>query len=120
MNNSDIEKEARKYDLPSLVLLQEKRKQNVALFEQSIKNERLALQQEELVELNLQNKLIQHNSRQVKLPDAEREFILQDLPKIASTRTKRNETIQLLKAAIMGEYDLMDNEEKMIHFLQRK
>ena len=109
----EFEKEAHKYNLLSLRNLQEKRKQNVTLFEQSIKNERGASQQEEVVQTQLENKL------QGKLSDTEREWILSDLPKLKSTRASREQTIALLKAAIMQEYDQIDIEEKMIHYLEK-
>lgn len=116
----DLEKEALKYDLLSLKKLQEKRKENVVLFENSIKNERAALQQEESAQSNLENKLNNHDSGLSKLSDADREWILTDLPKLKSTKEKRNNTIMLLKAAIIEEYNIMDHEDKMIFFLEKK
>lgn len=116
----DLEKEALKYDLLSLKKLQEKRKENIILFENSIKNERAALQQEESAQSNLENKLNNHDSGLSKLSDSDKEWILTDLPKLKSTKEKRNNTIMLLKTAIIEEYNIMDHEDKMIFFLEKK
>lgn len=116
----DFEKEALKYDIFSLINLQNKRKENIAIFEISIKNERAASQQEEASQFFLENKLKLHDSGSVKLSDTEKEWILSDLPKFKTTFEKRNQTIMLLKAAILEEYEMMDNEEKMIRFLERR
>lgn len=97
------------YDHDALVLLQEKRRANVALFEQSIKNERAAIQQDETIRASLEGRLQQEG-----LSDGERAWILSDLPKLLSTRENRERTIALLKTAILTEYDSMDSEEKMI------
>ncbi len=109
-----LEKEALMYNLSSLVNLQKKRNENILLFEASIKNERAAIQQEETVEAALESKLFNN-----KLSEADREWIMSDLPKLKSTKIKRNETIALLKAAILEEQDSMDKEENMIHFLEK-
>jgi len=116
----NLEQEAKKYDLPSLVNLQDKRKENINIFEQSIKNERAASQQEEFMQSTLENKIRNHDLNIAKLSDTEREWILSDLPKIKSTRENRDKTITLLKAAILEEYDKMDYESSMIMFLQSK
>jgi len=116
---NDIEKEALKYDLVSLIGLQERRKQNVLIFEQSIKNERAACQQEETAQSFLEQKLRQHDLNLNKLTDTDKELILSDLPKLKSTYEKRNQTIMLLKTAILEEYEAMDHEEKMIRFLEK-
>ena len=116
----NLEQEAKKYDLPSLVNLQDKRKENINIFEQSIKNERAASQQEEFMQSTLENKIRNHDLNIAKLSDTEREWILSDLPKIKSTRENRDKTITLLKTAILEEYDKMDYESRMIMFLQSK
>jgi hypothetical protein len=116
----NLEQEAKKYDLPSLVNLQDKRKENINIFEQSIKNERAASQQEEFMQSTLENKIRNHDLNIAKLSDTEREWILSDLPKIKSTRENRDKTITLLKTAILEEYDKMDHESRMIMFLQSK
>jgi len=113
-----FEKESLKYDLPSLKALQQKRNQNITLFEQSIKNERTASQQEEIVEATLENKIKMHNLGVVKLSDTDYHLVLLDLPKIKSTRERRNQTIILLKTAIIEEQNSMDYEERMIEFLE--
>lgn len=117
MNN--LEKEAIRYNLDALKKLQDKRKENVTLFEQSIKNERAAMQQEEVAQANLEGKLRHHDLGLIKLTNTEKEWILSDLPKFKSTNEKRNQTISLLKTAILEEYEKMDYEEKMIHFLEK-
>lgn len=116
----NLEQEASKYDLLSLINLQNKRQENINIFEQSIKNERGASQQEEVIQSTLEQKIRNHDLNIVKLSDTEREWILSDLPKIKSTRENRNTTITLLKAAILEEYDKMDYESRMIMFLQSK
>lgn len=113
-----IEKESLKYDLPSLILLQEKRKENIILFEQSIKKEREAFSQEEIVEATLESKIKLHNLGFNKLDDTEYHWILSDLPKLKLTRERRNQTIMLLKSAIIDEQTSMDHEERMIAFLE--
>lgn len=115
----DIAKEAKKYDLSALIKLQDKRRENIVLFENSIKNERAALMQEEAAQSNLENKLLNHDIGLVKLSDSEKEWILTDLPKLKTTKEKRNETIMLLKTAIIEEYNIMDYEDKMIFFLEK-
>lgn len=117
---NDLEQEALKYDLSSLISLQDKRKENISIFERSIKNEREASQQEELIQSTLEQKIRNHDLNIVKLSDTEREWILSDLPKIISTRENRNKTIGLLKSAILEEYEKMDHESRMIMFLQSK
>lgn len=116
----NLEQEAKKYDLSSLINLQNKRKENIDIFEQSIKNERAASQQEEFMQSTLENKIRNHDLNIAKLSDTEREWILSDLPKIKSTRESRNATITLLKKAILEEYDKMDHESSMIMFLKSK
>jgi len=116
----NLEQEAKKYDLSSLINLQNKRKENIDIFEQSIKNERVASQQEEFMQSTLENKIRNHDLNIAKLSDTEREWILSDLPKIKSTRESRNATITLLKKAILEEYDKMDHESSMIMFLKSK
>lgn len=96
------------YDLDSLVRLQEKRRENVALFEQAIKNERAANQQDEVIVATLSRKL-RH-----EITETEREAILSDLPKLESTRINREKTIALLQKAISSEYDSMNAEDRMI------
>lgn len=113
-----LEREALKYDLDSLIKLQDKRKNNIILFEQSIKQEREASSQEENVQINLESKINLHNSNKIKLDQTEYQWILLDLPKIKSTREKRNQTIMLLKNAIIEEQTSMDREERMIIFLE--
>jgi hypothetical protein len=115
-----LNKEALKYDLNSLIKLQEKRRENISLFEQSIKGERSASQQEEVAQASLEEKLRYHDLGISKLTDAEKEWILSDLPKLKSTKEKRNQTIMLLKAAILQEQEQMDREEYMIHFLEKR
>jgi hypothetical protein len=90
------------------------------LFEQSIKGERSASQQEEVAQASLEEKLRYHDLGISKLTDAEKEWILSDLPKLKSTKEKRNQTIMLLKAAILQEQEQMDREEYMIHFLEKR
>lgn len=116
----NLEKEALKYDIASLIKLQKKRQENINIFETSIKNERAASQQEEVAQASLESKLRQHDLGLVKLTDAEKEWILSDLPKLKLTFEKRNQTIMLLKAAIIEEYSMMDNEDKMIRFLGKE
>jgi len=113
-----IEKEALRYDLPSLINLQKKHLENITIFEKSIKNEREAIQQEENAEVALETKLRQNNLGIAKIDDTEIQLILLDLPKLKSTRIKRDQTIMLLKAAIIEEQGAMDREEQMIHFLE--
>ena len=115
-----LNKAALKYDLNSLIKLQEKRRENISLFEQSIKGERSASQQEEVAQASLEEKLRYHDLGISKLTDAEKEWILSDLPKLKSTKEKRNQTIMLLKAAILQEQEQMDREEYMIHFLEKR
>jgi hypothetical protein len=116
---NELEKEALKYDLNSLIALQAKRLENIKIFEQSIKNERAAQQQEEGVETALEQKLLLHSSGLSKLSDADMELISADLPKLKSTKQKRLETIQLLKTAILEEQTCMDHEERMINYLKK-
>lgn len=116
MNN--LKKEALKYDLGSLIRLQEKRKENIILFEQSIKNERNVSQQEEGALNALEAKLRQHDLGINLLSDTDKEWILSDIPKLKSTRQKREQTISLLKEAIIQEQGFMDNEEYMIKILE--
>lgn len=115
---NELKREAEKYDLSSLINLQKKRRENVGIFEQSIKNERAASQQEESAQANLEAKLRHHDLGLVKLSDADREWIVSDLPKLKSTREKREQTIVLLKAAILEEQTAMDREEQMINYLE--
>lgn len=117
---TDLRKEALKYDLESLIKLQDKRKQNIFLFEQSIKNERAAAQQEETAQVALEAKLRHHEIGLVILSDADKEWILSDIPKLKSTREKRDTTIMLLKAAILEEQAAMDREEQMINYLENR
>lgn len=117
---SNLKKEALKYDLSSLIRLQEKRKQNITLFEQSIKNERAAAQQEENAQVVLETKLRQHEIGLAILSDADKEWILSDIPKLKSTREKRDNTVMLLKAAILEEQAAMDREEQMINYLEQR
>lgn len=117
---NSLEQEALKYNLSSLITLQNKRKENIDIFEQSIKNERSASQQEEFIQSTLEQKLRNHDLNIIKLSDTEREWIILDLPKIKSTREKREVTITLLKSAILEEYNKMDYESRMIMFLQSK
>jgi hypothetical protein len=118
MNN--LQKEASQYDLASLVRLQEKRKENIAIFERSINNERAASEQEEVAQLSLEKKLKFHDLSLVILDGTEKELILTDIPKLKSTREKREHTIMLLKSAILEEYAMMDKEEQMIRFLETR
>jgi hypothetical protein len=115
----DIKKEAEKYDLDSLINLQLKRLENIKIFEQSIKNERAASQQEEGVQAALELKLQQHSSGISKLNQTDIELISIDLPKLKTTRDNRSKTIELLKKAILEEQEAMDYEEKMINFLKK-
>lgn len=115
---SSLEKDALKYDLNSLKELQNKRKLNISLFEESIKKERESSNQEDLIQLNLENKLRYHQLGLSKLSDTDLYLINQDLPKIKSTKDKRNQTIMLLKVAINEEQEQMDYEERMIKFLE--
>ncbi len=116
----NLEQEASKYDLQSLINLQEKRKENIKIFEQAITNERAVMQQEATAQATLENKLNNNNLGIGYLSDTEKEWILSDLPKIKSTRENRDKTITLLKTAIMEEYNKMDYESRMIMFLQFK
>jgi hypothetical protein len=118
MNN--LQKEASQYDLASLVRLQEKRKENIGIFERSINNERAASEQEEVAQLSLEKKLKFHDLSLVILDGTEKELILTDIPKLKSTREKREHTIMLLKSAILEEYAMMDKEEQMIRFLETR
>lgn len=120
MTANDLEKEASKYDLNSLILLQGKRKENVDIFDLAIKNERNVMQQEEVAQAALETKLRNHDLGLIKLTDTEKEWIMSDLPKIKSTKENRNKTIDLLKTAIMEEYEKMDRESRMIMFLKSK
>ncbi len=117
---NDLKKEAERYDLPSLIKLQDKRRENVAIFEQSIKNERAASQQEESAQSNLETKLRYHDLGIAKLNDSDKDLILTDVPKLQSTREKREETIKLLKSAILEEHTSMDREEQMINYLESR
>jgi len=118
MNN--FQKEASQYDLSSLIKLQNKRKENVAIFECSISNERAASQQEEIAQLALEKKLKFHDLSISILDDTEKELILADIPKLKVTREKREQTVMLLKAAILEEHAMMDREEQMISFLETR
>jgi len=115
---NSFEKEALQYDLISLVALQEKRKNNIVLFEKAIKQEREASLQEESVQEVLESKLKSHDAGKIKLDDSEYHLIQLDLPKLQSTREKRKYTVQLLKTAILEEQTSMDHEERMIKFLE--
>jgi len=118
--SKQLEREALKYDLISLIKLQDKRKENILLFEASIKGEREATQQEETVQSVLETKLRQHDLGLSKLDETDKVLILEDIPKLKSTREKRSQTIMLLKAAIIAEQESMDYEENMIMFLEKK
>jgi hypothetical protein len=115
-----LQEDAAKYDIDSLILLKNKRLENIALFEQSIKNERAISQQEESAQSALQIKLNNHDLGIAKLSDADREWILTDIPKLKSTRENREKTITLLKTAILEEYSSMDYESQMISWLENK
>lgn len=114
----DIQKEAEHYDLSSLVQLQIRRQSNIALFEDSIRNERMASQQEAEAEFLLSSKLRLHNTGVSKLDAVQYNQIIEDIPKLQSTQKKREQTINLLKAAILEEQEMMDREEKMIKYLE--
>jgi len=118
--SKQLEREALKYDLISLIKLQDKRKENILLFEASIKGEREATQQEETVQAVLETKLRQHDLGLSKLDETDKVLILEDIPKLKSTREKRSQTVMLLKAAIIAEQESMDYEENMIMFLEKK
>lgn len=113
-----IESESLKYDLTSLINLQNKRCNNISIFQQSIKNEREILIQEETIQATLESKLRLHDAGINKLCDTDYQLILLDLPKIKSTRSNRDKTIALLKHAIIEEQNAMDYEERMIAFLE--
>ena len=113
-----FEKEALQYDLLSLVALQTRRKNNISLFEKSIKEEREISSKEEIIQEALESKLRLHDTGRVKLDASECHLIQLDLPKIKSTREKREQTIKLLKNAIIAEQTSMDYEERMIAFLE--
>jgi hypothetical protein len=113
-----LEKEALQYNLSSLIDLQNKRRNNIVLFEQSIKKERDMSNQEETIQFSLENKIMLHDKGINKLSDTEYHWILSDLPKLKTTREKRNQTIMLLKTAIIEEQTSMDREERMIAFLE--
>jgi hypothetical protein len=115
----DLKEEAKKYDLQSLIRLQEKRKLNISLFQSSIKNERIAMQQEENAQSSLEEKLRNHEFGLNKLTESEKEWILSDIPKLKTTRERRENTVSLLKAAILEEQEAMDKEEQMINFLEK-
>lgn len=115
-----LEKEALKYDLSSLIKLQDKRKENILLFEESIKGERAASQQEESVQAVLESKLRHHDLGLSKLDETDKILILEDIPKLKTTRSNREQTIMLLKAAILQEQEAMDREENMINLLEKR
>lgn len=115
---SELQQEALKYDLPSLLQLQEKRQQNVQLFEQAIKNERSAAMQEATAQANLEEKMLFHNAKLIKLSDADQYLIRRDIPKLKSTQDKRKENIVKLQQAILEEQGAIDREHQMIMFLE--
>lgn len=115
-----LQEDASKYDIQSLIRLQQKRLENINIFEQSIKNERIAIQQEDSALNLLELKIRNHDSGICKLSETERVWIFSDIPKIKSTRENREKTITLLKAAIIEEYSSMDYEGYMIAFLEKK
>jgi hypothetical protein len=116
---NDIEKEAIKYDLDSLINLQEKRKNNILLFEKSIDSEKEASFQEEVASSSLETKIRLHNFGISKLDDTEYNWILSDLPKIKSTIQKRMSTILLLRQAIIEEQASIKREACMIEYLEK-
>ena len=110
--------DALKYDLVSLINLQNKRIENIRLFEASIDNEKKAIFQEDVIQTNLETKLNKHNNGLSVLDKTAYHLIQIDLPKIKSTKEKRNQTISLLRNAIFEEQNNIDYESKMIDFLR--
>lgn len=120
MISSELQKEALKYDLQSLINLQQKRQQNIIIFEQSIKNEREASMKEASAQAALEDKLRLFDAKMIKLSEADYKSIKQDLPKLKSTQENRRKNIDLLRTAIIEEQESIDREAQMIFFLQSK
>jgi len=116
----DLQVEASRYDLPSLIALQDKRRENVALFERSIQEEREISTQEERARVVLEEKIRLHEIGVARLDVATHELVSSDLPKLVSTRARREETIGKLEAAIVEERSQIAREGQMITFLQAK
>lgn len=117
---NELEREALNYDLPSLVQQQDRRRQNVQLFEQCIANEKTASLEEAKVQSALEEKLMLANSRVLKLSADEVKLIVDDIPKLKSTQARRRENIQKLQKAILEEQDALDREATMIQFLETR
>lgn len=113
-----FEQEALKYNLDSLIKLQNKRIDNIILFEQSIMKEKKSINMEEAVQTALESKIKLHELGDITLNDTEYYLISLDLPKIKSTIKKRAQTIVLLENAIVEERIAMDYEKNMITFLE--
>lgn len=116
MNN--LKKEAMNYDLVSLINLQNKRRDNIILFEKAIRSEREASMLEASAIATLEDKLRMHNKKAIRLSDAEQKLIIQDVPKLKSTIERRAQTISKLQSAIIAEQESMDREQQMIVFLE--
>lgn len=113
-----IQEEALQYDLKSLKELQEKRKQNIQLFEQAIKNERSAIMMEMSAQSNLEEKLNLYNAKLFKLSTEDYNAIINDIPKLKSTQERRRENINKLQQAILEEQTTADREVQMIMYLE--
>ncbi|HEY5268626.1 MAG TPA: hypothetical protein VII94_05915 [Candidatus Saccharimonadales bacterium] len=119
MKVKTLQEEASQYSLSSLLELQQKRQQNVQLFEQAIKNERAAGMQEAAATANLEEKLQFYNAKLIKLSEEDRLAIVRDIPKLKSTQEKRKDNIINLQKAILEEQNTMDHETQMIMFLEK-
>jgi len=113
-----LRQEALQYDLSSLLLLQDKRSQNIQLFEQSIKNERSASMKENVAQTALEEKVTLYSAKLLKLSSEEFKLMEQDIPKLKSTQDKRKQNIINLQQAILDEQNSMDHEMQMILFLK--
>lgn len=115
-----LQEEALQYDLQSLKDLQNKHVQNVQLFEQAIKNERVAALQEASAQANLEEKITYFNAKLIKLSAEDLKAIQADIPKLKSTQERRKENIAKLQQAILDEQTTMDRETQMIMFLESR
>lgn len=113
------QKEALHYDLPSLIKLQDKHRENVAVFENCIRKERETIIFEKTVIASLEEKLQLNKSKVVLLKDEDVQAIINDVPKLNDLIVKCNENIKSMQDAIMEEQEQMDREAQMITFLEK-
>ncbi len=113
------QKEALHYDLSSLILLQDKHVENVAIFEGCIRKERETIIFEKTVIASLEERLQLHKSKVVRLKDEDVQAIVRDVPRLKDLIAKCDENINNMQNAILEEQEQMDLEAQMISFLER-